>query len=342
MATEGLKGILSTIGNTPLVELERLLVGHPIRVFAKVERFNPGGSIKDRSALGMLLRAIRSGELVPGKSTVVESSSGNLAIGIAQICRYFGIRFICVVDARTTDQNIAILRAYEAEIEVVTEPDPVSGELLPQRLRRVEELMHTVPVAYRPDQYTNPANPQAQLETMREIVEALDGAVDYVFCAVGTAGTLGGCASYVREHALPTTIVAVDAVGSAIFDSPTTCDRLIPGHGAACVPALLDPADADLVVHVDDLGAVVGCRRLMQREAILAGGSSGAVVTALESVAPEIPAGSTCVLVLPDGGDRYLDTVYSETWVRRHFGDVAHLWQDLVTTNPQSRETVRC
>jgi cysteine synthase A len=342
VAIEGLKGILSTIGDTPLVELERLLVGHPLRVFAKVERFNPGGSIKDRSALGMLLNAVRSGEVVPGKSTVIESSSGNLAIGIAQICRYFGIRFICVVDARTTEQNLAVLRAYGAEVEIITEPDPVSGALLPQRLHRVGELMRGVPGAYRPDQYANPANPRAQVETMREIAEALHGAVDYVFCAVGTTGTLGGCADYVRRHALSTTIVAVDAVGSAIFDSPTACDRLIPGHGASCVPALLDTADADRVVHIDDLEAVVGCRRLMRREAILAGGSSGAVASALEKVAPEIPADATCVLVLPDGGDRYLDTVYSDAWVRHHFGDVAHLWQDRETTNPQLKETVPC
>ncbi len=342
MTVEGIKGILSTVGDTPLVELERLLDGSLLRVFAKLERGNPGGSIKDRSALNMLLHAIRSGELIPGKSTVIESSSGNLAIGIAQICRYFGIRFICVVDARTTEQNLAILRAYQAQIEIITEPDPVSGEYLPQRLRRVAELMDSVPLAYRPDQYANPANRQAHMETMREIAQALNGAVDYVFCAVGTAGTLGGCADYVRRHSMPTTVVAVDAVGSALFDSPVGCRRLIPGHGASVVPALLTRSDADRVVHVDDLGAVVGCRRLMQREAVLAGGSSGAVATALARIAPDIPAGSTCVLVLPDGGDRYLDTVYSDAWVRRRFGDVAHLWQDFDPAGPRLTETVRC
>src|SRR5690242_4123257 len=126
----GLKGILSTVGRTPLIELERLVPGFPGRLLAKAERFNPGGSVKDRSALGMVLGRIRSGELVPGRSTVIESSSGNLAIGLAQICGYFGLRLVCVVDARTTQQNIAILRAYGAEVEVVREPDPVTGELL--------------------------------------------------------------------------------------------------------------------------------------------------------------------------------------------------------------------
>ncbi len=338
MTVQGLKGILSTVGGTPLVELERLAADFEFRVFAKVERFNPGGSIKDRSALSMLLGLIRSGELVPGRSTVIESSSGNLAIGIAQICRYFGLRFICVVDARTTEQNLAILRAYGAEVEVVSEPDPATGEFLPGRLRRVAELMASVPYAYRPDQYANPRNPEAHLETMAEIDRALDGRVDYLFCAAGTTGTLGGCARYIRRNGLSTTVVAVDAVGSALFDSPVSCARLIPGHGASVVPALLDPTSADRVEHVTDLESVVGCRRLMQREAILAGGSSGAVVAALERLAPGIPAGATVALVLPDGGDRYLDTVYSDSWVRRNFGDVTHLWQEQAT-QPDHRGT---
>ncbi|WP_345044772.1 2,3-diaminopropionate biosynthesis protein SbnA [Streptomyces sannanensis] len=312
---------------TPLIELERLVPGFSSRVYAKAERFNPGGSIKDRSALNMLLGRIRAGELVPGKSTVVESSSGNLAIGLAQICRYFGLRFICVVDSRTTQQNIAILRAYGADVRVVTEPDPLTGELLPQRLRLVAELLAEIPGAYCPDQYANPLNPQAHLATMAEIDEALDGRIDYLLLSVGTSGTLGGCAEYIRRKGLPTQVVAVDAVGSALFDSPVSCSRLIPGHGASVRPQVLDREDADRVIHVSDLECVVGCRRLVQREAVLAGGSSGAVVAALERIAPEIPDGSTCVLVLPDGGDRYLDTVYDDSWVRRQFGEVSHLWK---------------
>ncbi|WP_368396373.1 2,3-diaminopropionate biosynthesis protein SbnA [Streptomyces sclerotialus] len=336
MAAQPLKGILATVGDTPLVELERLSADLGLRVLAKIEKFNPGGSIKDRSALSMLREAVRTGEVVPGRTTVIESSSGNLAIGIAHICRYLGVRFVCVVDARTTEQNLAILRAYGAEVEVVTEPDPVSGDYLPRRLRRVAELAAAVPDSYVPGQYDNPFNPRAHLRTMREIDEALDGAVDYLFCAAGTTGTLGGCAAYVREHALPTTVVAVDAVGSRLFGSPVTCPRLIPGHGAAVVPALLDPAAADRVVHVGDLESVVGCRRLVDREAVLAGGSSGALVAALEKLAPELPAGSCCVLILPDGGDRYLDTIYSDAWVGRHFGDVAHLW-----SGPAAPDTAR-
>ncbi|WP_329533019.1 2,3-diaminopropionate biosynthesis protein SbnA [Streptomyces sp. NBC_01450] len=315
------------MGNTPLVELERLLPGFEARVFAKIERFNPGGSIKDRSGLSMLSSAIESGELVRGRSVVVESSSGNLAVGLAQICRYFGFRFICVVDGKTTEQNLAILRAYGAEIEVVTERDELTGEYLPMRLRRVRELVARTPYAFWPNQYANLLNPRAHEKTMREIARALDGRVDYLFCSVSTFGTLRGCADHIREQGMDTTIVAVDAEGSAIFGLEST-RRLIPGHGASVVPALMDPTAADRVVHVSDLDCVVACRRLIHREAILAGGSSGATVAALARLRDEIPADSTVALVFPDGGDRYLDTIYSDTWVRRNFGEVAHLWKD--------------
>ncbi|MER8085769.1 2,3-diaminopropionate biosynthesis protein SbnA [Streptomyces sp. NPDC058316] len=320
-------GILSTVGNTPLVELEKLLPDFGSRVFGKVERFNPGGSIKDRSALGMLREAIRSGEVEPGRSVIVESSSGNLAVGLAQICRYYGLRFVCVVDAKTTEQNLAILRAFSAEVEVVTERDELTGEYLPVRLRRVRELVASIDGAYWPNQYASLLNPKAHETTMREIEEALDGKVDYLFCSVSTFGTLRGCRDHIRARGLDTTIVAVDAQGSAIFGLEST-QRLIPGHGASVVPPLMDASAADEVVHISDLECVVACRRLIAREAVLAGGSSGATVAALWKFKDRVPRGSHCVLVFPDGGDRYLDTIYSDNWVSRNFGDVAHLWKD--------------
>ncbi|MFJ5552108.1 2,3-diaminopropionate biosynthesis protein SbnA [Streptomyces sp. NPDC093225] len=326
MSRPVLHGILETIGNTPLVELGNVFPGFRSRVFAKMERFNPGGSVKDRSALSMLRSGIREGRLIPGHSVVVESSSGNLAIGIAQICKYFGIDFVCVVDAKTTGQNLALLAAYGARVEVVTTPDPVTGEFLEARLARVRELVETLPGAYWPNQYANPLNPRAHRETMREIAEALDGRVDYLFSPVSTFGTLLGCATYVRDHGLPTTVVAVDAVGSAIFGQPHS-PRLIPGHGASVPPALFDPSAADEVVHVTDLDCVVACRRMVDAEGILLGGSSGAAVAALEKFGDRIPGGSNVVLMFPDGGDRYLGTIYSDDWVGERFGEVSHLWK---------------
>ncbi|MFF4404877.1 2,3-diaminopropionate biosynthesis protein SbnA [Streptomyces sp. NPDC001262] len=333
MSRPVLQGILDAVGNTPLVELSNLFPGFGSRIFVKMERFNPGGSIKDRSALSMLMDGIHNGSLVPGRSVVVESSSGNLAIGIAQICRYFGIGFICVVDAKTTRQNLALLSAYGAEVEVVRTPHPETGEYLDARLARVRELVATVPGAYWPNQYANPLNPRAHRETMREIAEALDGRVDYLFAPVSTFGTLRGCAEYIAQHSMDTTVVAVDAVGSAIFGQPPA-RRLIPGHGASVPPALLDPSCADQVVHVDDLDCIVACRRLVLREGILAGGSSGAAAAALWKTAGRIPDGSRCVLVFPDGGDRYIDTVYSDDWVAEHFGEVSHLWKNAPVSAP--------
>jgi 2,3-diaminopropionate biosynthesis protein SbnA len=325
------KGILSTIGNSPLVELENLMPGYHSRIFAKMERFNPGGSIKDRTAARMLLGRIRSGELQPGRSVVIESSSGNLAIGLAQICRYYGIDFICVVDAKTTEQNRALLRAYGAKVEIVADPDPVTGEYLPLRRRRVRELVEAIPHAYSPDQYANQLNPRAHWDTMREIAEALDGRVEYLLTATSTTGTLLGCAGYAKANNLATTMVAVDAIGSVLYHHQRAAPvrRLIPGHGASVQPELLDPTVADRVVHVGDLECVMGCRLLMQAEAILAGGSSGATVAALRKISGDIRPDSNVVLVFADGGDRYLDTIYSNAWVNEHFGDVSFPWEDV-------------
>lgn len=319
-------GILAAVGNTPLVELTRLLPGSAVRVHAKLEKFNPGGSIKDRPALSMLAPGIASGELEPGRSVVVESSSGNLAIGLAQICRYYGLRFVCVVDDKTTEQNRAILRAFGASIEVITEADAATGEYLPARIRRVREIVATTPHAYWPNQYANPLNPRAHETTMAEIVRALDGRVDYLFCSTGSCGTLRGCVDHIRANGLRTRTIAVDAAGSALFGDRRRVRRIIPGHGSSQRSPLLHAGLVDAVVHVTDLECVVACRRLADREAILAGGSSGAAVAALTRMVDDIPAGSSCVAVFPDGGERYLDTVYSDAWVTENFGDVSHLW----------------
>jgi N-(2-amino-2-carboxyethyl)-L-glutamate synthase len=320
------RGVLEGIGNTPLVRMDQLLPGFQSSVFAKMERFNPGGSIKDRAALGMLREKIERNELVPGKSVVVESTSGNLGIGLALVCQYFGLRLICIVDPRTTARNVEILGALQAEVELVTEPDPETGEFLPARLRRVRELAATVPNAYWPNQYQNPLNPKAQEETIREIDVALGGRIDYLFCTVGTCGTLRGCSDYLRRHGRSTTIVAVDAVGSRIFGGEAR-PRLIPGHGASVPATLAQPSTADELVQVSDLDCVVACRRTVQREAVLIGGSSGAATAALERFGDRIPPGSNCVLIFPDGGDRYLDTIYSDEWVTRNFGEISYLWK---------------
>ncbi|HSX36328.1 MAG TPA: 2,3-diaminopropionate biosynthesis protein SbnA [Patescibacteria group bacterium] len=303
------------IGNTPLVRLRRLLPDGAFQVYAKLEMFNLGGSMKDRSSLNMLESGLKAGR-IKTDTTVVESSSGNMGIGMAQACKRHGLRFICVVDERTNQQNIKMLRALGAIIDMVKQPSD-GKSLLEARLQRVRELLEANPNSYWPNQYTNVANPAAYQGMMHEIDAALNGKIDFLFCATGTCGTVRGCADYIKRHKLPTTVVAVDAVGSVIFGG-TPKPRLIPGHGAAIKPPLFRDGLADEVIHMSDHDCVVGCRYLRETESILAGGSSGAIVSALLQYAPNIPADANVVLILGDRGDRYLDTVYNDEWVQAH------------------------
>lgn len=319
-------GILMTIGNTPLIPLDRLFPDNHFQLHAKLEMLNPGGSGKDRSAISMVLAAYESGKLGPD-ATIIESSSGNLGIGLAQVCTYLGLRFICVVDTRTTPTNLAILKAYGVDIELVETPDPATGDLLTARLNRVRQLCREIPGSVWVNQYANEDNPRAHYLAMAEITSQLKGRVDYIFAATSTCGTLRGISEYVRDHQMSTKVIGVDAVGSVIFgDAPK--QRLIPGHGTSRLPELYRPGLAHDHANITDLECVVGCFRLLRREAIFAGGSAGAVVMAIAKLCDEIPEGANCVAILCDRGERYLETIYSEAWVKHHFGDIRQLWED--------------
>jgi 2,3-diaminopropionate biosynthesis protein SbnA len=321
------KGVLSAVGNTPLVRLERVYPDLPFQLYGKLEALNPGGSIKDRPAIEILEEAARRG-LVGKGSVIVESSSGNMGIGLAQACAVFGMRLICVVDAKASKQNIAILEAYGAQIDYVAEPDPETGEFLQARLNRVRELVAEIPGAFWPNQYANERNSGSHYRTtMHEVATALGGKVDVVFCATSTCGTVRGCGEYVRDHreqGMSTRVVAVDAKGSLIF-SDQKAKRMFPGMGAGLRPPLCDPALIDDFILVSDLECVAGCRRLVRREGILSGASSGGLIAAVDLFRDKIPAGSNAVVILPDRGERYLDTVYSDDWVREHLGSVPDL-----------------
>jgi 2,3-diaminopropionate biosynthesis protein SbnA len=320
-------GVLDAVGDTPLVRLRRYLPKAHFDLFAKLEALNPAGSVKDRPALRIVEDALQSGAIRAG-TVVIESSSGNMGIGLAQVCRFHGLRFICVVDPKTTATNLRILRAYGAEIDYVAEPDPESGEFLQARIKRVQELLGGIENSFWPNQYANLKNSDSHCQTtMREIAAALENRVDFLFVATSTCGTLRGCRDYVFNHGLSTRVIAVDAFGSLIF-SDVKAPRMVPGLGAGLQPPLYDPSLADECVHVKDLDCVAGCRRLIAREAIFAGGSSGGVLSAVESYQDRIPAGSAVVAILPDRGERYLETLFSDDWVRGHFGDVADLWRE--------------
>lgn len=316
MKLEG--GIVDAIGQTPLIRLQQLFRGAPFQVYGKLEWMNPGGSAKDRPALYMLREAVRRGE-VTSNTVVIESSSGNLAISLAQLCRYLGIRFICVVDPRTTEQHKQIIRSFHGEIDLVDQPDPVTGEFLTARIRRVGELVRTIPNAYWTNQYGNPDNYLAHARTtMTEIGEQL-GPIDYLFCGVSSCGTIRGCMEYIRERQWSTKIVAVDAAGSVIFGGEKG-PRKFPGLGAGMVPGLFMPNMADEVVYVSDRDCVQGCRDLVRHESILAGASSGGVIAAIRAMSPTLPEGAVCAAILADRGERYLSTVYNDEWVRQEIG----------------------
>ncbi len=318
-------GILSTIGNTPIVHLSQIFPCASQNIFAKLEQLNPGGSIKDRTALMIVNDGLDNGS-INFNTTIIESSSGNMGIGLAQVCAFHGLRFVCVIDPKTTAQNVSLLRAYGAQIELVETPDPETGEFLPQRIKRVRQLIVEIPGSVWPNQYASQSNVKAHYQTMREIMVGADNKVDYLFCATSTCGTLRGCVEYRNQNSLSTRIVAVDAVGSAIFGGPIG-PRLIPGHGAGIIPDLYYRGLEDEVINVSDLESIYGCRLLLRKEAILAGGSSGAVIAALERKLPDISENANCVVILPDRGERYLETIYSDDWVNNHFKieDCAHM-----------------
>jgi 2,3-diaminopropionate biosynthesis protein SbnA len=302
-------GVLGAIGGTPLVQLEKIFGATHFDCFAKLEGLNPAGSSKDRPSVAIIERALQDGE-IDSDTLIIEASSGNTGIGLAMVCAYHGLRFRCLIDPKVTQQNVDILLAYGAEIEMIGRPNQGTGELLPAKLKRIEEVLETVENSFWVNQYASRENSGAHYRsTVKEILRDLDGrSLDYLFIATGTCGTLRGCLDYLVDQDYPTRVIAVDAVGSQIF-SNYKHNRLIPGLGSAICPKLTPTDDVYKVLHVNDIDCVVGCRRLARTEAILAGGSSGGVISAVNRMSNEIPENSTVVVLLPDRGERCLDTI---------------------------------
>ena len=323
-------GVLGAIGGTPLVHLEKFFADAHFDCFAKLEGLNPGGSSKDRPSVAIVERALQTGE-IDSNTLVIEGSSGNTGIGLAQVCAYHGLRFRCLVDPKVTHQNLNILAAYGAEVEMIEQPDDVTGEFLPAKLKRIDQITRQTPNSFWVNQYASLENSGAHYRsTIKEILRDLDGRMlDYLFIATATCGTVKGCLDYLQDHGYPTRVVAVDALGSQIFSNHKH-GRLVPGLGSAICPQLTPTEGIHKYLYVTDTDCVVGCRRMARTEAILAGGSSGGVITAIDRMRKEIPEKATVVALLPDRGERYLDTIYSDTWVKENLGDIAHHWSKTV------------
>lgn len=318
--------VLDLVGDSPVLRLRGLPTSAGT-VVAKLEGLNPGGSMKDRTAAAMLRSALRSGELAPG-GHVVESTSGNFGVGLAQAAAVLGLQLTCVVDPRCPRTSIQAMRAMGATVELVTEPDPVTGDLLAARLNAVQRLLDADPGAYWPNQYANPENPAAHAAgTMAELDDLFGGQLRAVYVATSTTGTLRGCADLIAARGRRTQVIAVDALGSVLFGG-TRATRLLPGYGAGVVPKLAEGAAPDGVVRVADCDAVAWCRHIARTDGLLMGASGGAVVAAAAQ-AQRDDDGPVAV-ILADRGAAYLDTVYDDDWVHEHLGAIPHVAGELV------------
>ncbi|WP_441245529.1 2,3-diaminopropionate biosynthesis protein SbnA [Kitasatospora sp. McL0602] len=285
----------------------------------KIEGLNPAGSIKLKAAVGLLDDAERRGLLKPG-GRVIESSSGNLGIALSSVCAARGYRFTCVADPNTASASVALIKAFGGQVVIVDQRD-ANGGFLQSRVDYIQARLRDEPDLLWPNQYANQANPRVHYEHTAASIYKQYLNVDQLFVGAGTTGTLMGCVEYFRRHSPGTRIVAVDTVGSVTFGFPPG-RRYIPGLGTSRRPEIFRPGVVDEVVMVPEAQAVQMCRRLAGERGILMGGSTGSVLAAVEQRKAEIPAHATVVAIGPDSGERYLNTLYDDDWVRGHFGFV--------------------
>jgi cystathionine beta-synthase len=298
------------------VALDRIGAGVRPRIVAKLEALNPGGSVKDRIALPMIEAAEREGLLKPG-GTIVEPTSGNTGIGLAMAAAVKGYRCIFVMADKQSEEKRALLRAYGAEVVVCpTEVDPDDER---SYYRVSDRLAREIPGAWKPDQYSNPANPQAHyLTTGPEIWEATEGRLTHFVCSLGTGGTVSGAGRYLKERNPAIQVVGADPAGSVFSGGPVQ-PYLTEGIGEDFWPATYDPGICDLVVRVSDRDSMLTARAATAAEGILMGESGGTVIWAALQVAREIENPEALfVVLLPDSGRNYLGKLYDDAWLREH------------------------
>lgn len=301
--------ITQLIGNTPLVRLNKVTAGLEADVVAKVEAFNPGGSIKDRISLSMIEVAERQG-LINQNTVIIEPTSGNTGIGLAWVAAVKGYRLILTMPESMSLERRKLLRAFGAEIVLTPANEGMGGAV-----RRAKELAAQTPNAFIPQQFENPANPEAHRRTTaEEIWRDTDGRVDVVVAGVGTGGTITGIAEVIKRRKSEFQVVAVEPAGSPVLSGGRPGPHKIQGIGAGFVPKVFNQDAVDEVLQVADQEALDMARRLAREEGLLAGISSGAATYAALQVArrPE-NRGKLIVVILPDTGERYLSTeLFSE------------------------------
>ncbi|WP_035796593.1 2,3-diaminopropionate biosynthesis protein SbnA [Kitasatospora mediocidica] len=296
---------------------------HDSDLFLKIEGLNPAGSVKLKTAVGLIQDAEDRGLLGPGGS-VVESSSGNLGVALSVVCAAKGYAFTCVTDPNVSAQSMAAMKALGTKVVVVSERD-ANGGFLATRINLIKRMLAEDPELLWTNQYANAANPHVHFTRTAASTAAEIGTVDHLFVGAGTTGTLMGCADYFRRFSPNTRIIAVDTVGSVTFGGPSG-PRFVPGLGTSRRPEVFRPEMVDDVILVNEVDAVRACRTIARRYGVLVGGSTGSVFAAVQAQAGLIPPGSRVVALSPDLGERYLATIYNDEWVAARFG------ADAVTT----------
>jgi cystathionine beta-synthase len=307
--------IAAAIGGTPLVALDRLAKGVPGRVVAKLEAMNPGGSVKDRIALPMIEAAERAGLLKPG-GTIVEPTSGNTGVGLAMAAAIRGYRCIFVMADKQSEEKRALLRAYGAELVICpTDVDPDDER---SYYRVSDRLAKEIPGAWKPDQYTNPANPEAHYDsTGPEIWDDTQGRVTHFVAGLGTGGTISGAGRSLKERNPNVVVVGADPEGS-VFSGDAPHPYLTEGVGEDFWPDTYDRSICDSIVRVSDRDAFLTARQATRTEGILVGESGGTALWAALQTAREVAyAKALLVVLLPDSGRNYLGKLYDDEWLRR-------------------------
>jgi cystathionine beta-synthase len=305
--------VLDAIGRTPLVRLHRVAARLPVTIYAKLEAANPGGSIKDRIGLAMIEDAERRGLLAPG-GTIIEATAGNTGVGLALVAACKGYRCIFVMPDKMSEDKVALLRAYGAEVVITPTSVPPDS---PESYNGVaDRLAREIPGAFRPDQFSNPENPAAHYRTTGpEIWRDTDGRIDVLVAGMGTGGTISGTGRYLKEQKPEVVVVGADPVGSILSgDSPRS--YLVEGIGEDFVPKTFNRQVVDEMVRVSDAESFVMARRLAREEGLLVGGSAGTAAAAAIKFSHRLPPGKVVVVILPDTGRNYLSKLFSDRWMR--------------------------